>query len=674
MSGEHPRDDEPDFLDDDFVLEDDAAFGDLPEEDHPKAAPDGDLDDLFAPAAPVRAEGGTDDADADDLDQDLFAVDEVEGITVSPTTSAEEEEILFTDHTADLDTAPTFVGGGDFGESSGSQWNGDGLELEDTPEAEALTPAHIEEATADFEQELSSMMIEEEDDLVVDSEQDLELVDAPVSTGRPAVSAEPSFDLDGGFDELPTLEPLDEDDMAPVAAELSADSLSLVEEEEPIHPDWAPLDEAALAQEAEEVANPYAEEYYAEDEVLDEAEGHDLYVEDEEEVAEVVGGNRRSGRMLSMFASLAASLAILASGAVVVMRPEWFGLSFAPERVPSAQVTRPEVKVTVSAPALPPLPAEPVVTTPTTVPPGGAETEPVTPSPVEPAPVTPTNGGTGETQPTPVEQPAPIPVPIEPTPAGQDTVVVQGAEPVPVDPSPSPEATSPVEPAFEGDWPVPVVAKGQDPKALQSQLVRINDHVLLGDSIKMAPRPAQAVDGMVPGARAFAQLHNGNYFIGSVKTMDVDTLTLKVDNGEVSIPVVSIARLTQLGSQDFEELQKMTTGSVRLTNNNRLVGSILSGIADDHVVLEFRSNRVMLPKSVIGDILEGQEQSDVRLDTTREEDDWLRRLIERELGTGLGAPVATPPTKPAATPAATPPANPQAVPPATPLQGAIPPR
>mgnify|MGYP000075343360 CR=1 FL=1 len=38
-----------------------------------------------------------------------------------------------------------------------------------------------------------------------------------------------------------------------------------------------------------------------------------------------------------------------------------------------------------------------------------------------------------------------------------------------------------------------------------------------------------------------------------------------------------------------------------------------SGIADDHVVLEFRSNRVMLPKSAIGEVVEGDNDAAVRL-------------------------------------------------------------
>jgi hypothetical protein len=55
------------------------------------------------------------------------------------------------------------------------------------------------------------------------------------------------------------------------------------------------------------------------------------------------------------------------------------------------------------------------------------------------------------------------------------------------------------------------------------------------------------------------------------------------------------------------------------------------------VVLEFRSNRVMLPKAAVGEVVQGDGEAVLRLATTVEEDDWLRRLVERQLGTGLPA-------------------------------------
>lgn len=158
---------------------------------------------------------------------------------------------------------------------------------------------------------------------------------------------------------------------------------------------------------------------------------------------------------------------------------------------------------------------------------------------------------------------------------------------------------------------------------------------------------ASALAGVAPGSRAFAQLHNGNYFVGRVKKVAEAAITLRVATGEVTLPRDAVAQLTRLGSAEYEELQRATQGSVRLTNNQRLVGGILTRIADDHVVLEVRSNRVMLPKDSVGQILSGDDRREVRLGTTSEEDHWLRTIAARELGTGRGLEA---PSEPAGTP------------------------
>lgn len=51
----------------------------------------------------------------------------------------------------------------------------------------------------------------------------------------------------------------------------------------------------------------------------------------------------------------------------------------------------------------------------------------------------------------------------------------------------------------------------------------------------------------------------------------------------------------------------------------------------------------MLPKALVGKVVQGEGDAAIRLDTTREEDDWLRQLIERQLGSGTGAEPPTPP-------------------------------
>jgi hypothetical protein len=171
-----------------------------------------------------------------------------------------------------------------------------------------------------------------------------------------------------------------------------------------------------------------------------------------------------------------------------------------------------------------------------------------------------------------------------------------------------------------------VAARQGPPGTQQPGLIRVSEDLKIGEHTFVPPPSATAVQGVMPGSKAFAQLHNGNYFIGGVKKADATSITLKLvdEGGEITLQLDAIARLTELGSSDYAELQKVTTGFVRLTNNNRLVGGILSQIADDHVVLEFRKNRVMVPRSAIGAVVQGDDDLSVRLDTTSEEDNWLR--------------------------------------------------
>jgi hypothetical protein len=184
----------------------------------------------------------------------------------------------------------------------------------------------------------------------------------------------------------------------------------------------------------------------------------------------------------------------------------------------------------------------------------------------------------------------------------------------------------------ETSWPLAQPQRPDGPQPNGKPLVRVGDDLMLGDLAEMT-RP-KIVDGVLPGSRAFAQLRNGNYFIGSIKTAGTETVTLSLEKGEVTIAMHELTRLTELGSADYEELQRATSGFIRLTNNNRLVGGILSRIADDHVVLEFRSNRVMLPKSLVGQVVQGEGDAAVRLNVTSEENDWVKKLAERQLGSG----------------------------------------
>ena len=45
----------------------------------------------------------------------------------------------------------------------------------------------------------------------------------------------------------------------------------------------------------------------------------------------------------------------------------------------------------------------------------------------------------------------------------------------------------------------------------------------------------------------------------------------------------------------------------------------------------------MLPKSAIGEVVQGEGELGIRLDLTREEDEWLKQLAERQRALGIHA-------------------------------------
>ncbi len=629
MNGESQRDDNDDFLDDDFVIEDIAPKND-------------DLDLLFEPSAGgKKPPSGPVDPDA--------------------------EDVLFAEPELGIEPSTTFEGRAQFAETSDAGWDGNMLDLDAEAASGASEP--VEEMTAakaSFAKELDSLL-QGDEDFALDSEQELEVIGEGAGSATDGIS---EFEQSGPF-VLDDGEGLWQDEAAETGApnvgdEAEAEDLgvefhaaAMQDDQEAHEPGWEPLPATNMDELAEvgEVSRAEAAEGY-EDEVdpvygepveaepehelasvgaAAEAEGHDLYVH-EDEGNDVVGARRRSGRGFRVLLSLAATLTVLAAGAVVVLRPEWLGLRLQPERVQQAEVTRPNVAVEVPVPAgqatqptpVPVVPPKPpavvVVEPPPAVPPKPPAVVVVEPPPVQPVPPT--------VEPTVPAPPVIDPVAVEPT--------------QPDDPTPPLAVVTAPTPALPG-WPVTPVAAETKPgphgKPRQPErLVRVSDDLMIGEPDDNGGRAREAA-GLAPGSRAFAQLVNGNFFIGNVKAADSQRITLRVDNGEVTIPTAAIARVTELGSADYEDLQKVTSGFVRLTNNNRLVGGILSGIADDHIVLEFRKNRVMLPKSLIGQVVQGEGDAGIRLDTTREEDDWLRRLIERQLGTGTGAepPPAPPP-------------------------------
>lgn len=350
---------------------------------------------------------------------------------------------------------------------------------------------------------------------------------------------------------------------------------------------------------------------------VSEVAGHDIYGDEADEPdAVVIGGPGSARRRWGGALAAAASLALVGLSATAWIWPAWFGLQSQAERVERVALARPVVSVAVTEPVKLSAPA---ATTATSV--QGAD---------QGAALAAAGGDASETRaPAADGDVAPATAPSQQLPqrgsADEDraasTTALAGAAPLP-----NPDA-----------WPA---APAVETEPRSGALARFGDDLLVGGAAASSRGASAALAAVAPGHRAFAQLHNGNYFVGRVKRVAEAAITLRVATGEVTLPRDDVAQFTRLGSSEYEELQRATQGSVRLTNNQRLVGGILTRIADDHVVLELRSNRVMLPREAIGEIVSGGDERDVRLGTTSEEDSWLRGIAERELGTerGLGAP------------------------------------
>lgn len=702
MSGASERNDD-DFLDDDFVIEDLAGKND-------------DLDQLFTapPAKPARPAGaGADDgveADADDL---LFT-DHTQGLRPSEEFAGrqpfrEESASQWTGDGLELEEVGVPPEPNAAAEPADPQLVA--AEERFTEELDSLLRTE-EEFAVDSDSELELVdgatvgdgisEIEQSGPFVLDDGEGAWQEDS-------ADAAEPETVGIGGGDgeEAPIAEAAEFEAEPSLAQRSDAEAMA--------EPGWEPLPSANVDQLAEvgEVARvdedqaPVAE---SAPEDLAEVEGHEIYAE--EAAAPVLVGPR-AGKRGGALRMLVAAVLLLGASAAVVLRPEWLGLRIEPERLQQARIDRPKVEIDARTPVAPkPQPGETLVQRdPKSGSPGaqaGGATDPVAALPVppanpgEPSATTPTEpsdpvsapGSTAAPIATPNDQPAtqphatepvavqPAPVDAPPTPV-QPTVPDVTPEPTPpvavqpdtptsgsgTEPMPAPGTGDPVavsEPSGipvvvpapsdkpEGDagWPVAKAGPGTPSATPTPRLVRVGDDLMLGEQVTPAARGG-VVDGVMPGSRAFAQLHNGNYFIGSVKCVGAESITLKVGEGEVTLRTFEVARLTELGSSDYDQLQKAASGFVRLTNNNRLVGGILSHIADDHIVLEFRSNRVMLPRSAIGEVVQGDGDEGVRLDTTREEESWVKRLAERQLGTGQGPALIpeTPKAKPALPPA-----------------------
>jgi hypothetical protein len=514
MSGQ-TNGEQPDDLDDDFIIED---------------APVNDLEDLFqAGPAAAKPKKGSEAPDASDV---LFQAGDP----------------------ADAQ----FEGRPEFAESSSGRWPGHELQPDDIG---IPVEGREDPLTADDG---------------IDTEQELEVIGDDGQVHAPAAGDE-SFVIDEG-------------QIAGATGESDNPYITGEQPEVPVEEGWEPVaatpgrvadDEATLGTVDEE----QAAEAEQEPALVGAGGGEEIYAEAQAEPAgRLVGAPQRRHRLFALLPSAAAASVVLAAGTVVVLRPEWLGLHFQPQLVERVQVARPAVEVRVPKP---PMPAA-----------GAVGTSPV---------------------------PKPVDVQPQPSDPGPENHVPQPGNPSDNPPTPTTDPTPP--PTQVG-------------KAGSGRMLPVGENLLVGDFTPRSDTDTSWLNVKL-GTKAFAQLRNGNFFVGSVKAVSANAVVLHVGSSdattqkttsEVTLPRTEVERITALDSQEYQELQQATTGSLRLTNNNRLVGTILKSVADDFYVLQMRSDRIVVPKKTAKLITSNNEQLKFAPDSENDDEEaWLHEVAARQL-------------------------------------------
>lgn len=661
-AGDEDNDEEPAFDDDEaFVLSDEpvsspAAAGQpliledadededlsfvLEEESTPVAAADGERDFVLEDeATPAAAAGDIDfvledeyadaDADADDyvlsdvgravaarsLD-DLFTA---EPSQLETTPSRPEEGALF--DAADVRAEHEFNTGEDrqFVEEGGLGWDGSDTDPETLgvtrPELPKEAPS-LGDAQELLDADAAAMEIEGDPELeLVEYDSDL---DTPSRSRIEGAEDDSVWVLDG--DEARAQEQALDDGDADLEPTLVLDGR---DESDPGE-GWEPLDDSVSLDE-HGAPDPYQEQEQEHEHEHDEgvhvaAEPEPDYSEYAEQFIDQHGagaeGHRAVGtvepprrRPLRSLLAVAATLVVMGLAGVAYVKPQVFldFLGVKPKKVEVLKINRPGVDMDVSVPDV------------------DIKLEPDAPAPKPPAP----------------KPPAPkLPAPKLPAP---EPLVVKA--PIPNPPAPKLPAPKPPVPYTPPPPPAPVAPNTGLPKAVQlTELDKIpfgenrDDGYMKGtDKGRMgarnSPEALKRKWDLVMGSKALAQLMNNNIFFGRVKALDSVHVTLRLERGEVSLPLADIRVLTHLAFDEFESLRKQgKDGFVYLRNNNRL-GGVIVAQRDDSVILQVQSNRVIIPKSAIEHIQEVDKQKGVQFseEDTLDQDDWVRRLVEEQL-------------------------------------------
>lgn len=314
----------------------------------------------------------------------------------------------------------------------------------------------------------------------------------------------------------------------------------------------------------------------------DATESEPDYTEYEEAYAEadpalvVIGAPVRPRRRAWRVFAAAALLLVAAGGTLAVARPDLVGLADPVRLVDRVEIARPMIDVVVAppTPVVEPTPDLVVAVTPEPPPPV-----------VEP----------------PVVEPPVVTGPVPPVP-------VAITSPVPVTPDAPPSAVLPP----------------------SNDLSRVGEDL----EVRVAEAPVRGrvhelADGIATGNQAFAQLKNLNFFVGRVKAMDANFITLALDPGEITLAFEELTAIVPLASEEYRLMQGGQESFVRLRNSNRLFGRILAngGIADN-IVIEVQKNLVTIPRHAIEEI-GGQSALGVQV-LQDDGGDWVERLLRKK--------------------------------------------
>lgn len=483
-----------------------------------------------------------------------------------------------------------------FDENGRSKWEG-----------RALTPDEMGVATPSQPGFMAG-----DDELAIDSEQELELIDGyatPDTVGKKADDVTPQ-DGEGSeeiaLDDQPVemaqqgddlmegeVYVLDEGESVEGAEGVVAESAEgehggevVSEDGEVVEEQFAQDDEPMEHPDLDDVEAPsFEEEFATQSAHVEDTEQGEEHVETESaEPIAVAVAPARTGRIFKLFTKVAVAAALVVGGGVVVLHPEWVGLTLEPELVERVQVARPNTTPRVPKPVAPVTDAQPAVP--------GVETAPV--------------------QPSNVEQPQPQP---------QQTAQVELQPAV----TPAPVIPTPAEPQAEGNVADQLAANSTLPRYLPA-----GESLWIGQ-YDGGSRGTAEWASVAPGSKAFAQLENGNFFIGSVKAVAADALVLSVKQGEVMLPRAEIRKVTTLDSRDYADLQRATQGFLKLSNDNRLVGEILETVGDDHYVLQMHSDRIVIPRSEVQQVVQRGGKEGLRFGSLGDEEQWLRDVAGRQL-------------------------------------------